>query len=63
MSLQWVPQSTQVTFYSPTQFIVPGNQTAIFLPGTAVLATMTGATAIGIVQSASTGGTPEPLLP
>ena len=58
ISLQWVPQSTQVTFYSPTQFIVPGNQTAIFLPGTAVLATMTGATAIGIVQSASTGGTP-----
>jgi hypothetical protein len=58
VSLQWVPQSTQVTFVSATSFYVPGNQTAIFLPGTAVLATMSGATAIGLVQSSSQGQTP-----
>jgi hypothetical protein len=57
-SLQWVPQSSQVSFVSSTQFSVPGNLTGIFPPGTAVQATITGGNIYGIVQSSSYGGTP-----
>jgi len=56
-TLQWVPQSAP-TFVSATQFSVLGNQTGIFLPGTAVQATITGGAILGIIQSASYGGTP-----
>jgi len=65
VSLQWVPQSTQVSYGSANatnpqiaSFVVPGNQTAVFLTGTAVLATINGGAVVGIVQNASYGGTP-----
>jgi hypothetical protein len=57
-SLQWVPQTSQVTYVGPTQFSVPGNQMATYLPGTAIMASITGANIAGIVQSSSASGTP-----
>ena len=57
-SLQWVPQSTQVTFLSATSSQRARQPDGRLSAGTAVLATMTGATAIGIVESSSAGGTP-----
>jgi len=56
-ALQWVPQSAP-TYVNPTQFSVAGNQTGTFLPGTAVQATIVGGPILGIIQSASAGGTP-----
>jgi hypothetical protein len=62
-SLQWIPQTTQVTYGSANagnsqivSFTVPGNQTANYPPGTAVMATITGANVIGVVQSSSYSG-------
>ncbi len=57
-SLQWVPQSTQVTFKSATEFIVPGSQTAIFSVGTRIQATITGGEIYGTVAASSSGGAP-----
>lgn len=61
-SLQWVPQASQVSFYSATQFTVPGNQAATYPPGTAVMATITGASIVGIVQTSEAIGTPVTTL-
>lgn len=57
-ALQWVPQTTTPSYLGPTQFSVPGNQTATFAPGTAVQAVISGGPIIGIVQTSVTGGTP-----
>ena len=57
-ALQWVPQTSQATYIGPTQFSVAGNQTATYVPGTAIMATITGTSIVGIIQGSSYGGTP-----
>jgi hypothetical protein len=64
-SLQWVPQSSQVSFGSVSatnsqvaSFTVWGNQVGTYPAGTAIQATITGGNIYGIVQSSTASGTP-----
>jgi hypothetical protein len=63
-TLQWVPQTSQATYVGPVagqpsqaQFSVLGNQTAVYLSGTSVMASITGTNIIGVVQSSSYSST------
>ena len=57
-SLPWLPVPTQVTFKTATTFAVPGNQTALFTPGTRIQASIAGGTITGTIQASTSGGTP-----
>jgi hypothetical protein len=57
-SPQWVTQSTSVTYKDANNFIVQGNQTSAFSPGTRVLATIAGGTIQGTIETSVSAGTP-----
>jgi hypothetical protein len=57
-AIQWVNQGAPLAFISATQFSVLGNQTSLYVPGTAIQATITGGQIYGIVSASSYSGSP-----